>query len=317
MVLCHGVAANHLTFEWDPPHSVAHLLAEAGFDCYSVDLRGYGSSSKAPRGQRWLDVDIDAHILLDGPALIDLALRESGARRAFWVGHSMGGLVGYGVCASETREKLAGLVTLGSPAFFRYPKLMQVAIRLGAWGGRWAGIRPSLARLTVAPVLGYFSIPLGDIAVNPRGIRPRMMRQVVANLISSVTSGTLSQFREWILGNVFRSRDGKTDYREGLRNFPGPLLVMGGSEDRLAPPDAVGSAYELAETADKTMLIFGRDRGDKEQYGHADLLFGTGAPEEVYPQIRQWLEAKATPGTFPEAKLEGGKKESPVVTEEK
>ncbi len=30
-------------------------------------------------------------------------------------------------------------------------------------------------------------------------------------------------------------------------------------------------------------------------YGHGDLMFGTGAPAEIYPIIRTWLEARATP----------------------
>jgi hypothetical protein len=29
-------------------------------------------------------------------------------------------------------------------------------------------------------------------------------------------------------------------------------------------------------------------------YGHGDLLFGRGAPKEVYPLLRDWLERRAT-----------------------
>jgi hypothetical protein len=75
---------------------------------------------------------------------------------------------------------------------------------------------------------------------------------------------------------------------------------MGGSSDRLATAENVRRQYELLTSAsDRTLHVFGRDRGDKMDYGHGDLMFGTGAPLEVYPLIRKWLEERATP--LPEA----------------
>ncbi len=46
-------------------------------------------------GRRYTDFTVDDHILQDGPALLELALKETGAKRAFWLGHSLGALVGY------------------------------------------------------------------------------------------------------------------------------------------------------------------------------------------------------------------------------
>src|SRR5262249_52396882 len=36
ILLCHGLAANHFNFEFEPPYSLAHSLADAGFDCFTV-----------------------------------------------------------------------------------------------------------------------------------------------------------------------------------------------------------------------------------------------------------------------------------------
>src|SRR5688572_2870283 len=47
VLLCHGLAANHYNWDFDPPYSVAHHLADAGFDCYSVEWRGTGASRRA------------------------------------------------------------------------------------------------------------------------------------------------------------------------------------------------------------------------------------------------------------------------------
>src|SRR5690606_36079229 len=69
VLLVHGLAANHYTFDFDPPYSLAHVLADAGFECFSVDLRGTGRSRRPPRGLRaqWT---VDDHVTLDAPALI-------------------------------------------------------------------------------------------------------------------------------------------------------------------------------------------------------------------------------------------------------
>jgi len=41
-------------------------------------------------------------------------------------------------------------------------------------------------------------------------------------------------------------------------------------------------------------MLFGRDNGDVLEYGHGDLLFGQGAPREVYPRIVSWVAERAT-----------------------
>ncbi len=69
----------------------------------------------------------------------------------------------------------------------------------------------------------------------------------------------------------------------------------GGSADRLSPPECLRAQFALAHSEDKTLHIFGKDRGDPFDYGHGDLIFGQGAPTEVYPALRAWLEARATP----------------------
>jgi homoserine acetyltransferase len=84
------------------------------------------------------------------------------------------------------------------------------------------------------------------------------------------------------------------DWRAGLAKLSLPVMVMGGSSDRLASSKNLRAQYELVGSTDKMLHIFGRDRGDKMDYGHGDLLFGTGAPFEVYPEVRDWLAAHAT-----------------------
>ncbi|HET9452008.1 MAG TPA: alpha/beta fold hydrolase [Aggregicoccus sp.] len=300
VLLCHGLAANRYTFDFEPPYSVAHALNEAGFDCFSVEWRGTGGSRPPPPGRRATDFTVDDHILQDGPALISLALQETGARQAFWLGHSLGGLVGYGVAQGPEGARLKGLLPLGAPVFFQYRPYLQALVGLGvraAWPHR---LRQEWTSAGLAPFLGYVALPLSDLVVNPRHIPPRIQRQVYANMMSSMSRRVLQQFHDWIRNDVFRSFDGKVDWRAGIAGLRVPLLVMGGAADRLAPPASLQAQYALAGSEDKTLHVFGRERGDKLDYGHGDLIFGEGAPLEVYPLLCAWLQARATPLKEPE-----------------
>lgn len=294
VLLCHGLAANYRNLDFEPPWSLAQYLADAGFECFSVDWRGTGRSRYAPKGKRVTDYNVDDHILEDAPAFIEEALSRTGARRVFWLGHSLGGLVGYGVAGTETAEKLAGIVTLGSPAFFRYPRYMHRIIRFAMVLGWPRAVRQRLFSVATAPFLGHIALPLTDVVFNPDHIAPREQRKIYAQVVSSVSFGVLKQFDGWLHGDCFCSMDGRVDYRAGMARMNVPLLVTGGSVDRLAPPEVVQSAWELAGSTDKTLMIFGTANGDRLDYGHGDLIFGVGAPIEVFPRIRTWLEARAT-----------------------
>lgn len=295
VLLCHGLAANRCTFDFEPPYSLAHFLSEAGFDCFSVEWRGIGHSRPPPRGRRWPDVTVDDLVTQDGPALIELALVQTGARRAFWVGHSLGGLVGYAVAQGPAGTKLAGLLALGSPVFFPPDPLLRRLIYVGTMAAWPRGFRNEWLSRSLAPYLGYVTLPLSDVIINPKHILPPIQRKVYANMMASMSRNVLRQFQDWIDHDAFRSFDGSVDWRAGLARLSLPVMVMGGSADRLASPKNLRAQYELVGSQDKHLHVFGCERGDKMNYGHGDLLFGTGAPLEVQPEIRDWLAAHATP----------------------
>lgn len=295
VLLCHGLAANHFNFDFEPPFSLAHALAERGFECFSVDWRGSGASRRPPDRFPWANYTVDDHMEKDAPALLELALRETGASQAFWVGHSLGALIGLGAAQSQGALGVRGIVAVGAPAFFNYHRAIQRAVRFGvslAWPYR---LRHELLSAALAPFLGRAVLPFSDVIVYPRHIPPQVQKKLYAHLITSVGRGVLAQFNDWIVHDAFRSADLKIDYREGLRRVRQPLLFIAGSRDRLAPPVAVRAAFELAAASDKTLKIFGRQHGDAQEYGHGDLLFGECAPSEVFPFIATWLASRATP----------------------
>ncbi len=294
VLLCHGLAANRCTFDFEPPYSLAHYLSEAGFDCFTVEWRGIGHSRHPPRGRRWSHVTVDDLVHLDAPALIELALARTGARRVFWLGHSLGGLVGYAVAQGPYGAKLAGLSALGSPVFFGAAPFMHQVMTLGVMLAWPRAFHNEWLSVTLAPFLGYATLPLSDVIVNPLHILPPIQRKVYANMMSSMSHDVLAQLRDWMKHDAFRSFDGREDWRAGMAKLSLPVLVLGGSVDRLAPPGNLRAQHALLGSPDKSLHVFGCERGDKMDYGHGDLLFGTGAPLEVYPTIRTWLEEHAT-----------------------
>jgi pimeloyl-ACP methyl ester carboxylesterase len=294
VLLCHGLAANHVNFDFDPPHSLAHVFAAAGFEVFSVDWRGAGASQPRRPWQRFL-FDADDLIAEDGPALLAHALERTGAPRAFWMGHSLGALVGYGVLGGPHGGRIQGICALGAPVFSRYSgwvvRLSRLALLLAwplAFRQRWMSI-------ALAPFLGHVTLPLTEVLINPKAIAPRVLRKMYCNLVSSMGYRLLRQLDDWGSNDAFCSRDGRVDYRERLRRVTTPALVMGGTQDALAPPPAVLGQAELLASDDKTVMLFGRENGDTLDYGHGDLIFGENAPLEVYPRILRWVSERASP----------------------
>lgn len=293
VLLCHGLATNHLNLDFELPYSLAHAFAEAGFEVFSLDWRGAGDS-RPPSGRGRFDFDADDLIQEDAPAVMNLILQNTKAEQLFWVGHSLGGLVGYAVLGGPEGGRVRGLCSLGAPVYFRYPRWLARIMRLGLLLAWPVAFRQRLLSLMCAPFVGRLTLPLSDVLVNPKAIAPAVMRSIYANLIDSMGYRLLRQLDDWTRHDRFCSRDGARDYRARLHSVTQPVLVLGGTQDGLAPPEAIHSQAELLGSTDKTVMLFGTDNGDALEYGHGDLLFGLGAPKEVYPRIVAWVAERAT-----------------------
>ncbi len=99
---------------------VKQLLAY-GADIHIVELRGHGLSNRElqlEHGLRPADLDwrwdIDSYFLHDVPAAVQAVKEKSGRSKIFYVGHSMGGMLGYGYAGCH--DDLAGLVAIGAPS---------------------------------------------------------------------------------------------------------------------------------------------------------------------------------------------------------
>jgi pimeloyl-ACP methyl ester carboxylesterase len=288
VVLCHGLANNHAYFEFQPPQNLALVLSLAGFDCFTVDLRGAGASRPPHEGP--FDVSFDDHVRLDVPAILTLVEAQTGSRRVVWVGHSLGGLVALASVGTTLAGRLAALCTIGSPAFFQLPRSTQWLLKLAQALSPW-GAFDARALGPLAPFGGRVQTRLADGSVNLRNVAPLAQRQLLANVFAPMWRGVLAQLEDWVSHDAFRSRDG-VDYRVALRTLEVPTLVLGGSVDQLAPEAATRALHALLPGS--TLKLFGRAHGQVEDYGHGDLVVGVRAQDEVYPTITAFLATHAT-----------------------
>jgi pimeloyl-ACP methyl ester carboxylesterase len=284
VLLVHGIAANRASMDFPVERwSLSAHLASAGFDCFALDLRGHGQS-RAVRADAPRSWSFDDHLRRDVPAALDAVRAATGAPAVLWVGHSQGGLLGMAACAAFP-GRVAGLVAMGSPAWFSAQPFMKLLTRFGALvSGRWNRF---LAR-SLSPFCGFWHPPVGDIAINGRNVTRPVYRRLLVNVVENVSAGVLRQFGGWIATDTFASADGAVDYRAALARCRQPALFVAAAGDRIAPPAVVASAAQ-AWGGEHALVTLGAT-GQALAYGHSDLLFGRRAPEEVFPQVAAWLE---------------------------
>lgn len=292
LILCHGLAANSFSLDLDDRNSLARYLAGRGFDVVLVDLRGNDGSIPPPqRRNPYDDCTFDNHALLDAPAVLRATLEHTGARQAFWVGHSMGGMIGYVLASRE--PGLAGLVTLASPVEFHADQLLTRMVRLAL---HYPGdpIPQRRFALALAPLITQDFPPGPDLSALRCHLEVETLRLALANAVTDLPHRILRQFAGWGILERMGDANGAGDYRACFPNVRVPLLCVAGNADRLAPPAAVQPAYDLVGSGDRTWLCLGENGLGPPQCGHGDIVLGRYAPSAVFPRVAHWLEERAT-----------------------
>ncbi len=293
VLLVHGTATNRQTFMLRGS-DFAGFLAADGFDVWVAELRG-DRTSRPPDGRTWSrgDWDVDRLAEQDVPALLDHIAAATGHDQVLWVGHSLGGILGYVTLQSERAAAIGGLVAVGSPAAFTHPTdattrmrgLRSLAPKHGQVGMRsLAGLAKGSLRLDPDGALFHTMFNSENLGVDAAAT-------FATEGIENIGTGVLDQLTLWAERGHLVSADGTTDWTAGLAQVQAPALFVAGSVDQIAPSWTVRAAYEATGSADKSWLTLGRGWGQRHEYGHADLFVGDWAFEEVFPVLRDWLEA--------------------------
>ncbi|MGE0710292.1 MAG: alpha/beta fold hydrolase [Planctomycetota bacterium] len=277
-------------FDLHPGPSLARTLAAQGFDTFALELRGRGLSER-PRlgGARRYGWDFDAYLRRDLPAAVDRVLREVGASRAHWVGHSMGGVLLYAALATGAEWVRSGVALgsaldySGSPSDFQALLAIQGLTR----------VLPALPfgpmAWVTSPLAGRVPNRIEEFNIWPRNVEPAVARQVNASCFHPVSTPVLLQLSSALEPGGLRSADGALRYAEGLGVARAPVLALVATKDRQCHPDAARRTLEGLGSLRKEVHVLGPDAGCAEHYGHFDLLCGRHAHLEVFPRVLAWL----------------------------
>jgi predicted alpha/beta hydrolase len=291
VLLCPGYGCNRHFIDFDERHSLARFLARRGFDAWVVELRGRGQSRPGEHCVSPTSWTFDDLAAFDLPTAIAHVARVS-QRPVAWVGHSMGGMLLYaylGVHSGGTSPLVAG-VTIASPVVFPTASSQLLgAIGRGLLAVPFADtIHQRLALGALWWLVGRSSMLA--VGMNPENVDRAVVGRALPRALSNVPRRKLMQLAQWSTEGAFCSADRQIDYRAALVAVRTPLLVLAGSDDRLATPAAVRRVLDFLPATSATYRELGRHSGASADYGHVDLVLGRRAPDEVFPAIAAWLE---------------------------
>ncbi len=298
LVLCHGLGANHFNLDYHDERSLALHLADRGYDCHVIDLRGRASSAEPAPGKKRFEWSFDDYVAYDLPAVIEEVRRRTHAPSVGWVGHSMGGMVMYAYleeCARRGQDaNVEAFCAIASPAGMEqveYFKLgAQIDLAFFGWVPRFLSQEITRA---LAPLLGWVEPPLTDLIQQRGSVPGHLVRHGAANAMAPISRGEIEQFNRWVVTGEFRSLDGSHVYFQDFDKVEVPACIVVANRDLLARPVNVKRAYELWGAHDKELHEFGREHGSRVDYGHVDIVLGDEAPGEVWPVITRFLDIHA------------------------
>lgn len=294
VLLISGFGLNRAALDFDERFSWARRLAAEGYDTWLLEVRGSGQSRRAGMHDGSFD-----DYLVDAHTALAHVLQRTGAEKVHWVGYSLGGMLLYATLGTENARRIRSGVVVEAPVSLhgypldagslavldvleRHPWLHTIPYRL-----------PSRLAMGVLPY--FYDKPLFSVWMNLDNIDRGLLPAIVYRTLDDVPTPLVLQFRQWISDDALRSRDGRTDHLEGLAVTDVPLLLMTGSSDfaRRARP-----ALERLPSDTMRWVECVAANGFSADYGHADLIFGPRAPEEVFPHALDWLHRHDPAGSL-------------------
>ncbi|MBN2377383.1 MAG: alpha/beta fold hydrolase [Sedimentisphaerales bacterium] len=316
VILCHGLSYNLLFWDLADEVSLPRYLARAGYDVWSLSLRGAAPSSqpfgsamrklshfkidpqmfslaqKSMKDLNMTDWSVDGHIKFDLPTAIKFVIQKTGHEKVHWIGHSMGAMVMFAYL--EDRESANGVrsfVAVSAPMAIFHPLNEPFAFLLESAQTIEIGsaIVGTSAPAGLGAIFGDLGTPTDKLFYNGRNIDGGVMRLLQSQASEEMGPSQFKQLMNMVRTERFMSLDKSVDYTAGLRNVTTPTYLLVGTVDNMATPGAVQFAYRQIKSSNKQFKMFGRVNSQVEDYGHDDIIIGKKAREEVYPTILQWL----------------------------
>lgn len=278
VLLVPGFAMNTSIFAWHPtgPSFLEHLL-DAGFDPWTVDLRGSSTSRVGKRAAALQDM-----AFVDIPATLDHIAQVTGYDRVHAIGCSLGGALLYAHVGRDA-HRIDRLATMGSPLVWQDRTLvLEVFSRLGPLLSRVpvVGSRPA-ARLAL-PVLRLLLPDLLGFYLNPRITDTRDSRRL-SDTVDDPVPAVSHHLSQWIKGGHLEL-DGH-HVTDGLASFDRPLLVVYAEGDGVVPPQVARSVATCVRGPVELLKVDDADH----RVSHVDIFLADFVHDRVYDPIAAWL----------------------------
>ncbi len=318
VILCHGLSYNSFFWDLTEKTSLARYLQSAGYDVWSVDLRGAGLSSKpalseikqlfrlnislinpvniknAPADLLKLNWTVDDHINYDIPAILDFVTEKTGKDKVVWIGHSMGAMIMFGYLGKHPDDnRVAGFVAVAGPMYLVRPvnDIFEMMVKQKDFvkiGNITTGanLRAVVGTLTG----GLVETAIDALFYNEKNIDAETFHMLFYLCQEDISPGQLDQLIQFLRKGHFVSVDEKIDYTENVSKIQIPILQIVGQLDNMASPGFVLYIHNKLKSKDKTFRLFGRINGYRADYGHDDIIIGKYSKEEVFPYVLNWLD---------------------------
>ena len=286
-----GYGMNSSIFAYHPSGpSMEECFASAGFEVWSVDLRGQGDSfclgENRPAGLAHL-ANVDLRIALR-------TVRErcfSSSKEVHAVGCSLGATLIVLHLAQPNPEPIASLTNIGGPL-------------------RWVEVHPLLRRLFVSPRLAGF-IPIRGTRKTIRVLLPLLLKfprllslYLHPDLIDTSDVGRLVQSVEdpspWLNREIAHWIQSGELLLEGqpvsaaLQKSDMPVLCIAANADGIVPPACVFSAFDASGSSRRRKILVGHA---SRNFAHADLFVSRHSQDLVFIPVAEWLASLSPPVT--------------------
>lgn len=292
VLLVHGLGANRYNLDAPGRYSLARYLARSGASCFVAELRGAGESVPAHEGihleKQWT---FDDYVFKDLPSIVATILERTGRDRVHWVGHSMGGMLGYAFAGGTLGDQIQSLITIGSPCFTQNQSLLfDMALYLRPIARRLRTLPYEGLGHLLLPVLPLFRDTAGRMLANPRNMDFNSLQGVLRKAPSSLPVSLMLQFATWYESGGAVLADGRR-LTELLTNIQAPTMLVIGRDDRLASVPDQESIFKMLPSVHKELLLLSKESGLAHDYGHVDPVLGSRAEFEVWPHLLRWIRA--------------------------
>jgi len=289
LLLIPPLMARTYVYDLRPEHSFARSLRNRGYDVFVLDFE---VPDAADAGLR-----LDDYVLRFVPRAVAATVAASGARRVSLVGYCMGGIFALLHAAAFEDDRIANLVTVGSPVNFEKMGLLTVLSRLAhgrtvdAVMDRLGNVPGGLAAQGFKLMSGMRSVTKwADLFIHlyddeyVRGFDA--INTWVNDLLPYPRDAFKQLVKDVISGNKMLKRRLKFGDRVAdLSRVRAPLLAFAGRSDNVAPVASAREIVDLVSSTDKEFRIV--------PGGHVGVVAGSSAPRAVWGPTADWLAPRS------------------------